>query len=383
LNNKHKIAFTVLVIAVVTVSAFLVNGFSRPTLSRQFFVGVEYAYADNTGQLKALVDKVSGYTNLFVIGSPAISFNRTALDESCDYISGQGLSFIVLFTALTNYSWSDSYKITNWMVDAQQEYGDKFLGIYKIDEPGGNQLDNGPSMIINDTVTYAQTSQNYVANLSLMTNYYYNYTPKVFTADFALNWFDYKANYTTIFAEFVGNESEQRIIALNRGAATAFQKDWGVIINWKYNQGPHYLENGSELYDDLALAYSAGAKYGVVFSYPNASESSYGILEEEHLATLKRFWDTLHSNPDSFGSNPAQAAYVLPKDYGFGFRRPDDHIWGLFPNDSLSAKIYNDIQTLTSRYGAHLDILYDEPDVTTPMLLSRYSQVFFWNQTVT
>jgi hypothetical protein len=214
-----------------------------------------------------------------------------------------------------------------------------------------------------------------------MTNYYYNYTPKVFTADFALNWFDYKANYSTIFAEFVGNESEQRIIALNRGAATAFQKDWGVIINWKYNQGPHYLENGSELYDDLALAYSAGAKYGVVFSYPNTTESSYGILEEEHFAALRRFWDTLHSNPDSFGSNQPQVAYVLPKDYGFGFRRPDDHIWGLFSNDSLSAKIYYDIQTLTSRYGAQLDILYDEPEATP--LLSSYRQVFFWNQTVT
>jgi hypothetical protein len=187
LNNKHKIAIAILLVAVIVISPFLVNGLSRPTLSRQFYVGVEYAYADGTSQLKALVDKVSGFTNLFVIGSLAISFNRTALDESCDYISGHGLSFIVLFTAINNYSWSDGYKITSWMVDHQQKYGDKFLGIYKIDEPGGNQLDNGPSMIINDTLTYAQTSQNYVANLSLMTNYYYNFTPRVFTSDFALN----------------------------------------------------------------------------------------------------------------------------------------------------------------------------------------------------
>jgi hypothetical protein len=180
----------------------------------------------------------------------------------------------------------------------------------------------------------------------------------------------------------VGNESRQRIIALNRGAATAFQREWGVIINWKYNQGPHYLENGSELYDDLALAYSAGAKYGVVFSYPNTTDTSYGTLEDEHFTALKLFWGTLHSNPDIFGSNQPHVAYVLPEDYGFGFRRPDDHIWGLFSNDSLSAKIYNDVQTLTSRYGAQLDILYNEPKVTLP-LLSSYRQVFFWNQTVT
>ncbi len=383
MNHKIAVVTTVLLLAVILLSVFLVNGFFiRPIQNRQFYVGVEYAYADDSAQLKALVDKVENYTNLFVIGSIAVSFNRTALDGSCDYITHSGLNFIVLFTGLDRYNWSDGYKITNWMVDAQQKYGDKFLGIYKIDEPGGNQLDRGPSSIINDTTTYAQTSQNYVGNLSQMVNYYYDYAPKIFTADFALNWFDYKANYTSVFAEFVGNESRQRIIALNRGAATAFHRDWGVIINWKYNQGPHYLENGAELYDDLSLAYSAGAKYAVVFSYPNTTGTAYGILEEEHFRALEKFWITLHSNPDSFGSNAPEAAYVVPKDYGFGFRRADDHIWGRFSSDALSAKIYNDVQTLTNRYGAHLDILYDEPEVTAP-LLPNYRQVFYWNQTIT
>ena len=215
-----------------------------------------------------------------------------------------------------------------------------------------------------------------------MTNYYYPYTPRIFTADYALNWFDYKANYTAVFAEFVGNESRQRIIALNRGAATAFNRDWGVIINWKYNQEPHYLESGQELYNDLALAYSSGAKYAFVFSYPNITGNQYGILEEEHFVALQKFWTTLHSDPDSFGSNQPQVAYVVPKDYGFGFRTADDRIWGLFANDTLSAKIYSDVETLTNQYGAHLDILYDEPEVTAP-LLSNYSHVFYWNQTIT
>ncbi len=363
-------------------SIFLVQDFfTSSTQSRPFYVGVEYAYADDTAQLKGLVDKVKEYTNLFVIGSLAISFNRTALDVSCDYISNSGLNFIVLFTGLDRYNWSDGYTITDWMVDAQQKYGDKFLGIYKIDEPGGNQLDTGQSAIINDTTTYAQTAQFYVGNLSQMINYYHPYNPKVFTADYALNWFDYKANYTAVFAEFVGNESRQRIIAQNRGAATAFQKDWGVIINWKYTQGPHYLESGAELYSDLSLAYSAGAKYAIVFSYPNATGTAYGILEDEHFEALQNFWTTLHSDPGSFGSNEPQVAYVVPKDYGFGFRAADDRIWGLFASDELSAKIYTDLQTLTNRYGAHVDILYDEPQAA--MLLSNYRQVFYWNQTIT
>jgi len=382
LNNKLKVATALLLLFVVLVSAFLVNGiYNHPSSSRLFYVGVEYVYADDTAQLKALVDKVAGYTNLFVVGSLAISFNRTALDESCDYVVQAGLNFIVFFTGIDQYNWSNGYKITDWMVDTQQRYGDKFLGIYKIDEPGGHQIENDSSAIITNTTTYSQTAQNYVGNLSIMTNYYYRYTPRVFTADFALNWFDYKANYTGIFAEFVGNESRQRIVALNRGAATAFQRDWGVIINWKYNQPP-YLETGAELYDDLALAYSAGAKYCIVFSYPNITGNSYGILEDEHFTALQRFWDTMNSNPDSFGDNKPEVTYVVPKDYGFGFRSADDRIWGLFPSDGLSEKIYNDVQTLTNRYGAKFDILYDEPEITAS-LLAGYQQVFYWNQTIT
>ena len=372
-------AIAAVLIALVGSSVYLVNSqFSRPTASREFYVGVDYGYGNQASEVKALVDKVRGYTNLFVIGSVDLSFNQTGLDEACGYVSAAGLDFIVFVTGRTEYN----YSIMDWMVQAQQRYGDKFLGIYKIDEPGGNQLDSGPSMFINDSSSYQQVSQNYVGNLSAMVNYYYAYTPRMFTADYALEWFDYKANYTAIFAEFVGNESRQRIIALNRGAAEAFGRDWGIIINWKYNQPPSYLESGDELYSDLALAYSAGTKYAFVFSYPALNTTDYGILEDEHFAALEKFWNTLHTDPASLGDNMPQVAYIVPADYGSGFRRADDQIWGLFPPDNLSAKIYNDIENLTQRYGATVDILYDEPDRIAP-LLQNYSQVFYWNQTIT
>jgi hypothetical protein len=369
---------------VILLSVFAVNAFfTHPAAKgREFYVGVEYAYGDDAAQLKALVDKVKDYTNLFVIGSIEISFNRTALDESCDYITQSGLNFIVLFTGLDRYNWTGDYKIMNWMADAQQKYGDKFLGIYKMDEPGGNQLDQGYSTIIHNATSYTGASESYIGNLSAMLDYYQPYTPRIFTGDYALQWFDYKAGYSAVFGEFVWNESRPRIVAQTRGVATAYQKDWGVIVNWKYNQPPHYLESGAELYGDLSLAYSAGAKYAIVFSYPNITGGSYGILEDEHFDALQRFWSTLHSNPASFGSNLAQVAYVVPKDYGFGFRSAGDSIWGLFPSDSLSAKVYSDVQILTSRYGAGLDILYDEPEVTA-QLLGNYSSVFYWNQSIT
>jgi hypothetical protein len=377
---KKQVLAAIFLLIILISAFFVVKFFCAEPKTSTFYLGVEFAYADDAASLKSLVDKVANYTNLFVIGSLGISFNRTALDESCDYIYDSGLHFIVLFTGLDMYNWQDDYDITDWMLDAQQKYGDKFLGIYKIDEPGGNQLDRGYSMIINDTTSYALTSEYFVGNLSRMINYYYPYSPRIFTADYALNWFDYKANYSVVFGEFVGNESRERIIALNRGAATAFQRDWGVIINWRYNQEP-FLESYDELYNDLSLAYNAGAKYVIVFSYPNLTDTSYGTLKEEHFEVLKNFWGNITSNPQNFNSKQAQVAYILPRDYGFGFRRADDSIWGLFSNDSLSSKIYFDIENLTNRWGSQVDILYNEPEIIEP-ILHHYTQVFYWNQTI-
>jgi hypothetical protein len=386
LNRKLVAVAAAALIVVIVASLFLVlNSFSNKTVSREFYVGVEYAYGNNqtaqvqVTQIKALVDKVKDYTNLFVIGSVGFKFDQPALSEACDYIFNAKLNFIVLFTGLDMYS----YNTSEWIQEAKTKYGDRFLGVYRYDEPGGNQLDQGPSALINRTFaganpTYSSVASNYVGNLSYFPEYYLQFAPKIFTADYGLYWFNYKSNYTTILAEFVGNESRQRIIALNRGAATAYHKDWGVIINWKYTQKP-YLESGDELYSDLSLAYSAGAKYAVVFSYPDVT--AYGTLTDRHFEALHKFWINLHSNPASFGSNTPEVAYIVPKDYGFGFRNPHDTIWGLFQFDMFSPKIFEDVNnTLSTEYGSRFDILYDEPQ--TAPLLGNYSKVFYWNQTV-
>ncbi|MCK5628414.1 hypothetical protein KAI12_03020, partial [Candidatus Bathyarchaeota archaeon] len=52
---------------------------------QEFFVGIDVAY-DNLDEIKELIDEVSPYTNLFVIGSTGISYNETKLNETCQYL---------------------------------------------------------------------------------------------------------------------------------------------------------------------------------------------------------------------------------------------------------------------------------------------------------
>jgi hypothetical protein len=381
-KSKLIVALTAVAIAVIVLlSLFLMqNWFSENrAIPREFYVGVMFAYDHEISQVKALVDRVKNYTNLFVLGSVDLFNNETALTEACDYIADANLNFMVQFRGLDTYV----YNITDWMQFAHARYGSQFLGIYRYDEPGGRQLDGAPDIkLINSTAagpnpTYASVKNTYVGNLSYFPGYYLQFTPQMFTADYALYWYTYQAGYSSVFAEFVGNESRERHIALCRGAADTYGRDWGVIVTWKYNQPP-YLESGTELYNDLALAYSSGAKYTVVFSYPETGQ--YGTLTEEHFLALERFWKMLYADPSSFGKNSAEAAYVVPADYGFGFRSPTDTIWGLFPPDNHSAKIYDDIKSLTERFGARLDILYDGPEAMAR--LGNYTEVYYWNQTI-
>jgi len=380
MSQRAPFALGIILIAVLSVSIIATvdwwwgNVHSDP----EFFVGVEFAYSDNVSDLKNLVDKVKNYTNLFVIGSIEISFNQTALNEACDYVVDSGFHLIVFFTDSDNEMYN--YTIFDWMVEAKQKYGDMFLGVYRYDEPGGNQLDLGPSLLIEKETNYTTMAANYTNALNLLVNYYMNYSDKVFTADYGLYWFNYKAGYTAVFTEFGWNHSRPLHIALCRGAAKAYNKDWGAIVTWEYTDAP-YIESGRELYDDMVLAYKTGAKYVVVFDYPKIGQ--YGILNETegHFGALEDFWNYVHSNPQEHGVIQGEVAYVLPQDYGFGFRNPEDKIWGLWNADELSPKVWYDANTLIDQYGSRLDIVYSDPEVMDAVK-SRYDRLFFWNETV-
>ena len=71
-----------------------------------------------------------------------------------------------------------------------------------------------------------------------------------------------------------------------------------------------------------------------------------------------------------------RVAYVLPKDYGYGFRGPDDKIWGYWAADNLTNKVCSDLSYLFTQYDKRLDIIYDDG-----LLLGNaygYSKLAYW-----
>jgi hypothetical protein len=81
--------------------------------SPDVFVGVDVAYADLPA-IKTLIDKISPYTNVFVIGSTGITYDKEKLDETCQYLYEKGLDFII-YTDREYYSqfqrqWNDDAK---------------------------------------------------------------------------------------------------------------------------------------------------------------------------------------------------------------------------------------------------------------------------------
>ena len=376
---KYRVILAVLLVSMLFFLLFWglapVNNPSKP----DFFVGVDTAY-DDVEDIKKLVDEVKAYTNLFGIGSSGITYNRTKLDEVCQYVYDSGLYFIVYKHP------TEKINQTRWIADAKQKWGDRFLGVYLFDEIGGRQIDGDPYRKVEEADNYTDAANKYV---EIWDEYLRGYTEvkndfvdlPLFTADYALYWFDYEIRFDVVLSEFGWNHSRLLSVALNRGAARMQHKDWGVMITWTYRHPPH-LESGDELYYDMALAYLSGAKYVVVFSHP-MEDSWDETLTEKHLDAMKRFWRYVQTNPQRpqiEGSTSTRTAYILPKDYGWGFRGSEDKVWGLWV-DELSTKIGTDLNYLLHTHHISLDIIYDDPKHYSE--IHRYNKLFFWNGTVT
>jgi hypothetical protein len=334
------------------------------------FVGVDLAYGD-IAAVKSRIDEVSSYTNLVVIGSTVITYDPAKCTEVCQYAYDRGLYFMI-------YA-SDRLQ-QKWVEEAKSRWGDRFLGIYVWDEASGKQLDHTKDMIVNNASDPAEAERAFVSILNWGIDWVTNYSSVVlhsFSSDYALYWFDYKAGYTAVFAEFGWNYSRELNIGLVRGAATAQNKDWGVTITWTYTTPP-YIESGALLYYDLKLAYDNGAKYIMVF---DGNENwTQGILKAEHLQAIQQFWQYIQKTPRTSNSPSDRVAYVLPDNYAYGFRGPNDKIWGLWEANDFTTQLCTNLNSVMEQYGSRLDIIYDDP--ATPNSTSIYSRVVFWNGTI-
>jgi hypothetical protein len=91
-----------------------------------------------------------------------------------------------------------------------------------------------------------------------------------------------------------------------------------------------------------------------------------------------KFWNGVKTMPKIIqGSAKVEAALVLPKNYGWGMRHPDDRIW-FWGADEKSPQIWELSRTLLSKYGHQLDIVYD--DLEFPVA-GKYQQIYYWNST--
>jgi hypothetical protein len=379
--------FTFLLVAALLLPIIYIHYGIEKEPREGFFFGVSFGLK-TAREAKLLIDKVKDYTNFFVVNSWDISINETALDEVCDYAVEAGLSFIVFFDLISLVS-EDVYPWHGeWVATAKDRWGDKFLGIYIYEEPGGKQIDTGlfdepimwASDIFENASTYSEAAEIFVTELprGLDFQHLQNNSIPTFTSDYVLYWFDYLAGYDTIFVELGWNHSTTQHIGLCRGAAAAQGKDWGAIITWTYINPP-YLVSGPEILKEMLRAYEAGAKYVVVFNFPKNPETNpYGILTEEHFAAMRQFWKHTHLYPKDHGEIKGEVVFVLPKDYGWGMRNPNDLIWGLWSADNRSSVIWENMNKLIEKYGLQLDIVYDDPRFN----LEKYSKVYFWNVTI-
>jgi hypothetical protein len=382
----------ILVIAVIVPIAYVGNQTENEASNDVFFFGVTYG-SKTVSEAKLLIDKVYGYTNLFVVDSWDISKNETALNEICQYAVDANMSVMVyfdyVFFDVNPWLW-----LRTWLGTAKERWGDQFLGIYLYDEPGGRQIDMGQwhngtyaKAAMENSSDYHDAANRFVTSIrsSLSSQNVRSTGLPLFTSDYALYWFDYLAGYDTVFVELGWNISRTQQIALCRGAANVQEKDWGAIITWTYYKPP-YLATGSEIYGDMVTAYQAGAKYVIVFNYPKYPESNpYGILTEDHFSAMRQFWDYVHDSPrGTSGKVDGAVAFVLPKDYGWGTRRTqdriEDNIWGFWPEDAQIHLIGENMHKLLSKYGLALDIIYDDPQFN---FKEKYSQIYFWNSTIT
>ncbi len=417
---KHFFLIPIAIFLIVAITVAFLVPFNLADKNKEpdFYVGISFC-GNTASQAKLLIDKTKEYTNLFVLQSFPISRNETAIYEICDYAVAQGLNIIINLGTYDNETWDWHFDIFK---NGTSRWGNQFKGVYYDDEPGGIQLDYNwtefftneankayfESLLnntnVNDTPPLVQMfakfedarvngtkPQNYELEAKTFAYFYRDFSAfrnitnagiKTFTSDYTMYWYDYLVGYDVLLAQLGWNSSYIRDIDFIRGAAQVQNKEWGAIITWKYNQTP-YLDSGAVLYNQMLTAYQAGAKYVIIFNYPQIGDNIYGgAMTEEHFAALEQFSHDVMSTSAirvTSDESKADAVLVLPHNYGWGMRLPDDRIWGYWGPDEKSPQIWNITTKLLLQYRLRLDIVYDDPAFP---VAGKYQHIYYWNSTL-
>jgi hypothetical protein len=395
--KKILILSLILLISIVT-AAFLIlpPRTDTKTTKRPFYVGVTYC-GNSTAEAQLLINRVKNYTNLLIIQSLSFSRNVTALTEICDYAVAQNLSIIINFLNAANLNVS----MLTWQLplleNAEQRWGNQFLGVYYDDEPGGIHIDYNWTdfFALPEFAQFAPNSTSTPRDYSNEARWFtsiirINLRPERWkeagitslTSDYALYWWDYLGGYDIILAQLGRNHTLEQDIALLRGAAKMQNKTWGTIITWTYDDPPYIIDNKETIYEQLLMSYEAGATYVVIFNYPQIDGNPYGgILTDNHFEALESFWNNIvtESNQESIADySQAEAVLVLPSNYGWGMRHENDRIWGMWGPDEKSPQTWEISRQLLSQYYLNLDIIFEDPKFP---VAGKYPKIYYWNQT--
>jgi hypothetical protein len=372
-------AILILILIASAVAAIYLT--AKPANAPNVYVGMNIAFGGEETAI-SLVDTVSSYVNLIILGSLNLTTDTAALGRVCDHITKKGLNFIV-YVGLSsdNSTFPPAGPNADFFRNATQKYADKFLGVYMFDEAGGKLIDGAHSVNETGAKTYTEAASKYINGVNFyLKNYTAYYQPPklhLYTSDYALYWYDYLSGYSTVFAEFVGSGRMEIQVGLCRGAASTLHKDWGAMLTW--SNYTDFIDNPQQIFSDMVTAYQNGAKYIAVFnSATNNTQAQYGGLTGQHLQAMKDFWEYKKT---ATVNQPANVAYVLPADYGYDFRGPNGNLWYVFAGDSRSNQIWNDLNQKLTVYDSKMDIVYEtltgNHSVTLP-----YSKLIYWNGTM-
>ena len=142
--KKTALAAIILIIIVALAAVLIVKSGFQSSANPTAYVGVTYG-GNSVAEAKQLIDRVKGYSNLFVLQSGSLQRDLNAVNELGDYAVSAGLYFLPYFG---NYIQS-SFSV--WLDSAKQRWGNSLLGVYYSDELGGKMLDDYSEF--KDTVT--------------------------------------------------------------------------------------------------------------------------------------------------------------------------------------------------------------------------------------